>query len=344
MPNISTVQQNLAIALKTCVSASAASVASLGDLLCELIDSIPAYGSPDFLQSHRNAIVNLLEIRLPNAPIAPFPTADKPLLVPLRYSGSYSGYQNAFFDGVSFSPAASALESTVSNPLGVAGVSVDWWGKFAVAALTDTIRRAGIGSIDGGKLANDLNNFNSAFLPLLTASYLSVFRTAYTPTSSVLASILNCGQAAAAGTMLVNALKDGRFVNLVNTSMTIGGDAALAAEWFLFNLWITLAALDESDIDSKITEAMQAGLAVPGEVGPKTDHSPGWWCGGYTGWFEPISGNDVAPQASGTIHEQMPQQGYWAGEGIDWRDVAPEPDGYSLSLCNWGPLNFYSAS
>ncbi|QBR03765.1 hypothetical protein [Paraburkholderia pallida] len=317
-------------------------------MLCDLIDSIPAYRSPDFLQLHRNAIANLLEIRLPNVPIEPQPGKDFGVgRMGYNYTGSCSGYQNAFFGDVALSPAASDLESAVRNPPGVAGVSAGWWGNFAVAVLTDAVRLAGIGSIDAGKLANDLNNYNSAFLPLLSASYLSAFRTAYTPTLSALASLVNSGQAAAACAMLANALNDGRFVNAVNTSMTAGGDGALSAEWFLFNLWIIFAGLGENDIDGKIAEAVHAGLDVPGEVGPRTDHSPGWWCGGYTGWFAPVTGSDLGPQASQAIHATMPQE-FWAGGGGlggggGGHADCPTNNGYALSLCNWGPLNFYSA-
>jgi hypothetical protein len=44
----------------------------------------------------------------------------------------------------------------------------------------------------------------------------------------------------------------GQFSANINQGLSAGGDSAIAATWFLFNLWITLKALGPADVGNAL--------------------------------------------------------------------------------------------
>jgi len=71
-------------------------------------------------------------------------------------------------------------------------------------------------------------------------------------------------------------------------------------------------------------------------IGPQN-----WWQGennGYTSWFAPLSGADIAESINAKITADMPEDLY---DGSPYITKCSEPNGYSQSLCYWGGLNWY---
>jgi hypothetical protein len=215
-------------------------------------------------------------------------------------------------------------------------INGEWWGRYAVAVLTDAIRQVLGFALDTGKLTGDLSNFNAAFLPCLVASCFAVYQNGFTPTANALAAIVAAGQTKDACGELEVLISSRQFVTNVNEAIATGGDNASAVVWFLFFLWITLKALGLSDIDAAISGFATAGLSIPPQIGPKN-----WWNGGYTSWYPALSGSDLAgspwrDKITATMPEEL--KGPTGSPTVD----SMAPNGYSQSLCYWGDLNWYN--
>jgi hypothetical protein len=345
MTSPSDMQTQLSQSLKDCLpSEQAAPGPSPSALLSALIDAFPKQNDADIFKLHRGALDNLLEMNLPNHAIRPHPDYQRGTVSYYpKYTGPSSGYQNAFFGGVTQSAAATAVAAQVKDAN--ASLNTAWWGNYAVAVLTDAIRQQLNPPLDTNKLATDLANYHKALLPALSASYLAVFTAGYKPTVTGLKAITDAGMAKDVAGTLAAAIEQGRFTANVNQAIQQGGQAASAATWYLFNLWITLKALGADSVDSVITQAQNAGLMVPQVVGPGDPQNPsklGWWNGGYTTWFAALSGSDVLSDAYSTIVVDMPQtadtlQGQYSTGPVD----ATEQYGYAYSFCSWGDLSWY---
>jgi hypothetical protein len=306
-----------------------------------LIDAIPPYGYHEFHATHRGALSNLLEVSLPNETIIAQGGGSG---YSYDYDGPYSGYRDAFYHGVSLTPAASnlaagvlAFKATLNN---------EYWSKYGVTVLTDAIRQAAGGQLDTGKLSSDLENHNREFLPALSASYYAVFCHDYGPTSQALGALRTSGQIARAGEELRGLIAKGQFTAGVNHLLDVGGDSAANAAWLLFNLWVTLKALGDPDVDGAIRQFQGNGLGVPPQVGPGQ-----WWGGGYTTWWIPLSGSDVMGAARNTLQTGLPESQHYTSppqassggsSSHTWTSKVNVPNGYCWSLINWGSLNWYN--
>jgi hypothetical protein len=311
-----------------------------------VIDALPYYGDHNFQLAHRGALANLLQVNLPNDAITP---QDSYVVfggnMHYSYSGPYSGYRDAFYHGVSLSPAASNLRTVLQ----ASNVSLNdkWWCDYSVIVLTDAIRQTVGGALDAGKLSADLTAYNKAFLPTLTASCYAVFNDGFSPTSNAIQAIKTAGKTAQADSELVDCILAGQFTANINQAIAMGGESTAAAIWFLFNLWITLKALGNSNVDDVIRKARATGLEIP----PQVDRVS-WWNGGYTSWWTSLSGSDVSEAASGTIRATMPQssstsyppQGGMGGGAYHPPSIGSDPvgNGYCWSLVKWGKYNNYS--
>lgn len=304
-----------------------------------LIDALPYYGDPDFQSAHRGALSNLLAVYLPNSSIAA-QASDYGFgyATTYSYNGSFSGYQNAFYSAISLTPAAANLANVVQSAQG--NLTTAWWGNYGVAALTDAIKQKVGGAIDSGKLSNALSANNSALLPALAASYLAVYSNGFAPTANALNNLASAGQLAQANTELVNSILSEEFTANINEAIAMGGDSTNAAVWFLFNLWITLKALQNPNVDNAISSFQSAGLEVPAQIGPGQ-----WWSGGYTSWYLPLSGSDVINAASTTINASFPETeiSVFSGSPLPVTTHVNKANGYCWSLVNWGSLNWYNA-
>ncbi|MVN85637.1 hypothetical protein GO986_02545 [Deinococcus sp. HMF7620] len=305
-----------------------------------LVNALPYYGDMTIEQVHRSALATLLEVNMPNPGIAPHPSdSGFGYYTSYSYNGNFSGYQNAFYSGVALSATANAVATQVQAASG--NLNNQWWGNFGVTVLTDAVRLAVSPSLDTGKLSTDLSSDNAALLPALSASYLGVFSTGFSPTAAVVSAVLGAGQGSAAVSLLSDAAVKGQFTSNINQAVAMGGDSTNAAVWFLFNLWISLKALGAPNVDDIIQRSAAGGLTVPAQVGPGV-----WWSGGYTSWFAALSGSDVSAQAAGTIAADLPETEMTAVASDP--PVVPipfstsEPHGYATSLCNWGALNWYN--
>ena len=359
MPTYQEFQAQFAVALTKCVTLSTqdSEAVSPQALLAALINALPYYANPNFMASHRAALVNLLEVYMPNNGISPQGSDNGfGYATSYAYTGSCSGYQNAFFGGASLTATAAAVSTQVQEA--APALNNAWWGSYGVTALTDAIRISISASLNTNKLATDLSNNNTVFLSALTASYLGVYTTGYQPTAAALAAITSTNQSSPVASLLVAAIVNGQFTANINQVISTGGDSTAAATWFLYNLWVTLKALgaDINSVNATIISATTAGLNVPSQVGPSplspspvavTPYAPGqgWWSGGYTSWYIALSGNDVSPQAAATITSVLPQESttYTTdSRGIPSNSPANVTNGYSQSLCYWGGLNWYN--
>ncbi|MEV6874538.1 Hint domain-containing homing endonuclease [Amycolatopsis sp. NPDC051128] len=320
-------------------SAQADSAENMLPYLQALLDGLPYYGDPDLESTHRGVLGTLLEVNMANNAISAQPSdSGFGYYSWYAYDGPFSGYADAFFHNRAPTTASEAVASGAQAQN--AQLNAGWWQAYVLAVLTDAARQAASLSVDSGKLTMDLANMNAMFLPALTASYLATLQNAYDPTVSALRALTSAGQLAQACTELGDALSEGQFTANVNAAIAMGGDSTNAAVWFLYNLWVTLKALGSSNVDAEIQALQSAGLTVPGEVGPQA-----WWNGGYTTWYVPLAGPDVAGSTSGLLTAGMPESETTSFDG----DPPPPPvntnvsatNGYSQSLCFWGPLNTY---
>lgn len=335
--------------LKECVNDTTTQGLAPGDklLLCQVIDALPAYQDPTFMSNHRGAIVTLIQTSLPDHQIAPQPasSADQGhVTYTYTYTGTARGYLDAFYPNLFPNAASTALAAELANPPGLTGVSQQWWSNFSVTALTDAIRIAGAASVDTQRLAADMQTGNASLIALLAPSCLSVLKEGYSPTSITINEIQYTQRSPAIATALAAAIADPKFIANANTALQDPGSSQ-SVVWLLYTLWLTLDALQAPDVDACITAAIAAGLEVPGQVGSTGGGNTGWWNGGYVNWFQPITGSDIAPAATG-ITATMMQNEYIFGSAPGGSGGSNFPDqtanGYSQSFCNWGDLNWYN--
>ncbi|ADU72924.1 Hint domain-containing homing endonuclease [Pantoea sp. At-9b] len=309
--------------------------------LVGLINALPFYGDSSFIQCHRGTLINLLQVNLPNSRIAPEPSSSGvTVTILMEYTGPYSGYRDAFYNGIT--PNAGGQEVATQVQAMQPALNSTWWSNYGVSILSDAIRLSTSIPLDTGKLSGALSGAHSALMPALTASYLGVFTQGYAPTSAALRPIMNNGQGPQSAQLLAQAIARGQFTANINQAISAGGDSTNAAVWFLFNLWVTLKALGAADVDAVIQQSQTQGLIVPAPVGPGS-----WWNGGYTQWYTALSGSDVQAKIAPRISDAMPEK-----ETIIQR-VPPDGfpisntfnktvnNGYPLSLCQWGNLNWF---
>jgi hypothetical protein len=301
-----------------------------------LLDALPYYGKPEFIAAHRGTLRTLLRVNMASNPIAPQPDEWGTYHTSFfKYRGPYSGYADAFCHEAVTNPGATAVAAAARHENNA--LTPGWWQDYAIAVLTDAARNAAGLSLDTGKLTGDLAKLNTAFLPALTASVRATMRTAYQPTSSALKAI---NPIINARTYLAAAITNGGLIANINVAISNGGDSTQAVVWFLYILWITLAAVTSniSYVDGVIQTCQRAGLSLPPQIGPGN-----WWHGGYATWYVPLAGPDLVPSAGGLLTAGMPEKETTKYTGNPYpaeEDIVKE-NGYSQSLCYWGPLARY---
>ncbi len=305
--------------------------------LVALIDTLPYYGNPDWKTAHRAPLINFFEYYLPDKSVAaPPPDKGFGYVTTYEYQGKYKKYKDVFYGSISLISMALSLKQWfgTTNPQFV----TENWNKYAVALLTDAIRNTPKVDVDinNSKVTTDLSNYNNLLMPSLSASFLVVFESGYSPTSNALNAIIAANDLAAACTALNKAILEGEFTANINQALSIGGDSATAATWFLFNLWITLTALGCSDVNAAIKSYMTAGLQVPSQVSPTK-----WWTGSYTSWYAYLSGSDIK---ANNITAGMPVESVTCYSMSPWPDSSSYdiPNGYSISFCEDGDLSYYN--
>lgn len=301
-----------------------------------LMDALPYYGDQDFRAAHRGTLVTLLRVNMANNAISAQPSESSFFYYTYyTYQGPYSGYGDAFCHGATGTAASAAVAAAAraASP----AITPGWWQDYAIATLTCAAQQAAGLSLNLGKLNGDLTGLNNAFAPALTASVLATLQTAYQPTASALSALTAAGQLPAACAELVAALATSAFTANINAAISKGGDSTQAATWFLYTLWITLKAVGCTDVDAQIQARQAAGLTVPPQIGPQR-----WWQGGYATWHTPLGGADIAPTTGGMLTAGMPEKKVtnYVDGGPQIENVAPG-NGYSQSLCYWGPLARY---
>lgn len=307
------------------------------DLLDQLIDAIPYYQDPAIMNLHRGGLINMLETYLPNDAIVPQGN-DSGLDYNTSYSywGSYSGYQNAFYTNITQNPAANAIVTELNNVMPVTWVDT-FMSKFAVIVLTDAVRQKNAAGVNTGTLAADLETYNQSLNQSLAPTYLAVFKSVYPPTQVALQNITSSGNTTVVCNLIASTLNSSSsLVTDLNIALA-NPDSAVAATWFIFNLCVILQILQCSDISSVLANS---GLNLPSEL-----NNSGWWNGQYTSWFVSLSGADVMNDAGNMITASLPEQSVtiFAGTGGQPQTSYPKvSNGYSQSLCNWGPLNYYN--
>ncbi|MGW5718760.1 hypothetical protein ACWEVP_21495 [Amycolatopsis sp. NPDC003865] len=304
-----------------------------------LLDSLPCYGCPDAESAHRGAVSAVLQSAMSNEKIAPRPAGNgSGYHITYSYEGPFAGYADAFFPNRTVTAASAAVTTAVRQAR--PALDQQWWQAYALAVLTDAARQAAAIPLDTGKLAADLAALHTQFVPALTASYLAALRTAYEPTASALRALTAAGQLGDARAQLGRLLADDTFVANLNGAIGVGGDSTNASVWFLYHLWLVLKALACPDVDAEIGVLRARGLIVPGQVAERS-----WWNGGYATWYRPLSGADVRQAAAGTLTAGLPESvlSSFAAKPPMPPERSHEgvTNGYSLSLCLWGPLNRY---
>lgn len=303
-------------------------------LLGTVIDALPYYQQGEVMNAHRAAIINILETSLPNNAIEPQPNSgDWDSNTSYTYYGNYTGYQNAFYNGIGKSAGAAAVLTTIARLVPSANIN---WQAFAVAVLTDAVRLQNAASINTGSLASSLNTCNTQFDAVLSASYLAIISQVYGPNTSALNAIPAGSKPAVFGLFSLTMLNSDNIIT--NLAIALANpETAVAAAWFIYNLCIAMKSLDAGDVDQVLDNIK---LTLPPQISAGQ-----WWSGGYASWFPPLSGSDVQNAASGTVTATMPEQSltYTANTGgqpeYGYTNV---PNGYSQSLCNWGPLNSFN--
>ncbi|MFN3666209.1 MAG: hypothetical protein ACK4S0_08625 [Sediminibacterium sp.] len=306
-------------------------------LLDQLIDAIPYYQDPAFMNLHRGGLINMLETYLPNNAIEPQGNdSGWDYNTSYSYWGSYSGYQNAFYTNITANPAANAIVNELNSN------QPPFWtetfmNKFAVIVLTDAVRQKNAAGVNTGSLATDLASYNQSLNLQLAQTYLAIFQNVYQPTQLAIQNITSSGNTDVVCNLIVSTLNpNSSLVTDLNIALA-NPDSAVAATWFIYNLCIILKILQCSDISTVLANS---GLTLPSEF-----NNSGWWTGQYTSWFVGLSGSDVMNDAGNMITASLPEQSVtiFAGTGGQPQTSYPNvSNGYSQSLCNWGPLNYYN--
>ncbi len=293
-----------------------------------LINSLPYYQESISQEVLKSSLINIFKNKLPNNSVSPQPSDNGfGYNTSYDYTGGYNGYKDAFFNAISLTPIATNVLTQVGNI-----VNENFWNGYAVALLTDAIRKQVSVGLDSNSLQNALNSYSLQISKILAPSYLGIFTNGYTPTQNALSAIKNKDLAL---NELDNAIANGQFTANVNQALSIPGDSASAATWFLFNLWISLKALGMQDVDSAIIKYKKNGLNIPIQI-----DSNNWWNGEYSNWFAPLDGSYIE---SSTITASMPEESYtyFSGSGYPSKSSENVQNGYSQSLTNWGSLSYY---
>lgn len=308
--------------------------------LIALIDALPYFGDPAWNSAFRGTLANLAAANLPNNSISAEPNYTGGFYNAFyQYDGPYSGYRDAFFNGVSQTAAAGDALSQMQAIN--SGLNAGWWGQYATALLTDAVRSKIAVSVDTAGLSANLVACHSSILTSLSAAFLAVIRSGYAATSLAYRNLTQSGQTASALQQLTDSVKSSAFIANSNEAMSIGGDSTNAATWFLYNNWILLKLLG-GNVDQVIRDAASAGLSVPPQIGAGV-----WWNGGssgYTQWFTALSGADVAGLTGSRMTDSMPEQemsttiSLGGGLSLPVTTHTSTVAGYSHSLVEWGSL------
>ena len=322
--------------------------------LKNLTDALPFYKMPEWGSAYRETIANLLAANLPNHGIALPPNENLPgyrstTTVTYTHQGPYSSYRDVFFPGVNRTQGAAAVAAAVLSQVN-GSLNDDWWGQYAVAALTDEIRRQNIPvNLNTNKLDSDLTAKQSAFVPALSASYLAVFQSGYGPTMNALKTISDAGQSSGVLGHLASSIHHERFIAHISFMLDQQGlDNRDAVIWLLFNLWVAMKALGEPDVEGHIRQFQAACPNYPVEI----IGADNWWNGGYKTWQpSPLYGEVLGRVAKDGIVKPMPltkttktmSGGSMFGATPTEQSPHSIPSGYSLSFCSLGPLSWYKA-
>jgi hypothetical protein len=336
--------------------------------LKQLIAALPYYKSPDWMAAFQGAIANVLMVNLPDSGI-PTPPNERVwggrsgVETSYTHSGP-SNYRSVFFVGIGATPSAELVTSwaqqvvngqappidpnwfrtaTRFGPDPETTLNRDWWARYSIAALTDAIRTNVSGlRLNGNKLDSDLARFRKNFAPALSASFFAVFQKGCGPTADALSGINSAGQGQNALSELKSTISHDSFTKSMQYLFDQGGESALSAEWFLYNLWITLKALDEKDPNAYIRTFESACPNFPRD----TIGAGHWWNGKYTSWCytqpnTPPYGSALLEAALSAIAADMPLT---KTKKIVGSFIVPEekervsvPNGYARSLCENGP-------
>jgi len=316
-PGFKELQMQFVSALKGASAASAqAAEAGMLPALRDALDGLPFYQAPGWTNRLRNALAQVLALNLPNPTMVYYSTLN-------RFANYTAGYKDAFYAGVGASDTTNAVISMTAAT--APALNNSWWVIFAQIFLTDAVRLHYTSQlpIHLDALASDMASYNSQLVPGLRATVTAVLQNGYPPTTQPLGLLLDKEDVALE--QLTMAIASGTFTANVNQAIQSGGDAATAATWFLYELWLFLALFRATNVDTLITQFEGNGLTVPVEVGP------GNWQT-YSTWFPPLTGNDVLPVAVPWFNAIM-------------LDVVNPPyhilGGYSKSMTIWGPLRRY---
>lgn len=314
---------------------------ALVELVNSLVESIPYFSNPDVRAAHEGALGVELALKLPNGSIHAAPTTSNSngtIRNSYSYRGSYSGCQNAFFGGVQSTDAQIKLDQEVKAAAG--NLNDAWWGSYAMAILSDTIRSYYSVSLNSTNLNNAMHQFNEELRPGLSPSYLAVFTEGFGPTSTAFKAIVATGKTLEAANILNASLSNPVFMTNFNYVMMAGGNSATAGEWFEFNLWVALKALGLPDLDGEITRHEAEGLVVPSQLGPGN-----WWTGSYHDWYVELAGAVLHSHALSTMQANFPVEHtlyYALGPGPDYSHMDENVDnGFCPSFCDWNPENPY---
>lgn len=305
-------------------------------LLDALINAFPYYQDTDFMNLHRNAIINILACYLPNDSIVPQGNdSGFGYCTSYSYNGPYSGYQNAFYPNTSLSTEANAIITQLNNTNPSISTNA-WWNRFAVIIITDAVRQKNATGVDTGKLANDLGSYNATFNSCLSSSYLAIFQKAYPPTNSAINNIVAANAQMDVMNLMISTLQNGSLATNLNIALSNAGTAP-GATWFLYNICITLKILGCATIDMVF---QHTAIQLPAEF-----NQSGWWTGQYSSWFESLSGGDVMNLAGNTITASMPEKSttiFSMTGGMPQYSYPNLGNGYAQSLCNWSSLSYYN--
>lgn len=304
---------------------------SIQDLVNALVEAIPYYSDPAAVAAHKDALGRQLALNLPTAVVEAPPSHGSNSYM---YRGSYSNYFQAYYRNVA--QTASQQELAAQVTAAASQLNKSWWGNYSVAVLTDSCDSHYSVDIDDARLRDRLDSLHHEFLPGLTPSYLAIFTKGYAPTKEALDAIFASGQAGEAAELINSGIGSNGFRTNFNAMILTPGDNALAAEWFQYNLWVSLKTLGYPDVDAAISEHIDEGLIVHDPLGPSS-----WWTGAYNTWYTAANGDHVYEFAKATMQENFPYEYCW-GSPPAWGCMdESDPQGYVTSLCEWGSLNYY---
>lgn len=301
-------------ALKSSFSSNADTGTVMLPALSHLLDGLPFYQAPEFTATFRSALAQVLALNMPNPGMVYYSTANE-------FATYSKGYRDQFYPGVTANVTSNVLLSGVVAA--APSLNSDWWANYAVSFLTDAVQDALnlTSQFNAAGLASDMASFNVQLAAGLFPCVTAVLQNSYGQTSYPFG-LLGVHEDAALQ-QLTTAISGGPFAANISQGITSGGDAATAATWLLYELWILLAALGAPNVDTLIGQFSKQGLTVPAQVGPTSWRT-------YAAWYPPLSGSDILPVATPSLTANMPDEDN-LGYAI--------PHGFSGSVVYWGPSN-----